>query len=149
VQAKRLGRFTFSLYHLVIKHIMIVGSVALLSLRLCYPVPLRTDLPRVLVLEEMWFLGVLAIAWAFSFAYVGRNLEWASWTCFFAGLLFAPVTLLLVLGPFSRHQLILPLYALTILLPTLSGLLCRRLAYPHLTDQEANEPESPTTLFRK
>ncbi|MGA8768339.1 MAG: hypothetical protein WB559_15085 [Candidatus Acidiferrales bacterium] len=130
---------------------MFAAVLALLSFNLWYPVPRMTPAYRILTVEEMWALGALSILWAFTLAYAARKFEWAPRTCIWSGVLsFTPVPLFLVLGPLStNHHLSVPLIAMVVILPAITGHLCRRLVYPHLSDEEANEPEPPITLFRK
>ena len=129
----------------------LAGVLGVLSLNLWYPVPRMTPALRILTVEEMWGLGGLSIFWAFALAYAARKLEWAPRTCIWSGALsFIPVLLLLVLGPLNfNYRLNVQLIAMFLMLPAITGHLCRRLVYPQLSDQEANEHEPPITLFRK
>jgi hypothetical protein len=96
--------------------------------------------------------GSLMFFSAASFAYVVRKRKWSGRACKWAGLLFAvPGTFLIFAGAF----LIFPgapffsVGAMLFCLTPLTGPVCRRLAFPELTDEQASALELPPSLFPK
>jgi hypothetical protein len=89
--------------------------------------------------------GALVFFCAALFAYVIRKRKWSPRSCRWAGLLFAvPGVILLVTNArfFSAGGLLLCMMG-----PT--GYICRRLAFPALTDEQAFGPEPPPSLISK
>jgi hypothetical protein len=89
--------------------------------------------------------GSLMFFCAASFAYAIRKRKWSPRSCRWAGLLFAvPAALLMFTSGqfFSASGLLLCMMVLT-------GPVCRRLAFPELTDEQAYAPEPPLSLFPK
>jgi hypothetical protein len=89
--------------------------------------------------------GSLIFFCAASFAYAIRKRKWSPRSCRWAGLLFAvPGAFLLFTSAqfFSAGGVLIGLASLT-------GYVCRRLAFPELTDEQAYAPEPPPSLFPK
>lgn len=89
----------------------------------------------------------LVFSWAALLAYVARRRHWSPRACYLAGL--SIVALLLVPSYFAGGRVQRVDIFLIGLLPTLTGYLCRKLAYPELSDEEASAPEPPLSLFHK
>jgi hypothetical protein len=89
--------------------------------------------------------GCALLCWAAAYAYLVKKLNWSPRSCRWAGLSFVVPTLLLVLatgqsssyGPLLFSQMALGAY------------LCRRFAFPNITDEQAFGPEVPLSLFPK
>jgi hypothetical protein len=90
---------------------------------------------------------MLVICWGTLAAYVARARNWLPRTCFWLGALSFIVPGLaiffMVRGPL--------MYAGTSLITvsSLAGYVCRKLAYPELTDEEAMAPPPPPSIFSK
>jgi hypothetical protein len=92
-------------------------------------------------------VGSLMFFWSAICAYFVRTWGWSVWSCYGAGLPFLLAGLLLLFfastdrlqqfGSFLGGDLILV------------GYICRRLAFPHLTDEQAAAPTPPLSLFSK
>ena len=94
--------------------------------------------------------GALIFFWAASFAYLARNRKWSPRSCIWAGLLFAvPGACLSIAGAFidSTSPRFLSVGGLLFLMLFPTGNICRRLAYPELTDEQAYAPGPPPSLF--
>jgi hypothetical protein len=91
-------------------------------------------------------LGGLICCWAMTFAYFAQKLGWSPRTCSFAGLVF-----LIPAGYFwvSNDPRSMSICALLLGPASLTGVACRRLAYPLLSDEEFSAPQPPPTLFPK
>jgi hypothetical protein len=89
-------------------------------------------------------LGVVTFCWANLVAFVARERNWSPQTCLRAGWPFIPLALIACVAgsQFWRAAALLAANAVFV------GLLCRRLVYPHLTDEEATA-EPPLSLVRK
>ena len=87
--------------------------------------------------------GCALSCWAAGYAYLVRKLNWSPRSCRWAGLSFVLPTLVLYFasgqsssyGPLVCSQMILGAY------------LCRRFAFPNVTDEQAFGPEPPLSLF--
>jgi hypothetical protein len=86
------------------------------------------------------------VSWAAIFAYIIRKMNWTPKSCVFAGLSLA-VPGLLVFFSNSLHSFWLGILLVTSSTPT--TYLCRRLAFPELTDEQASAPPPPIRLFGK
>jgi uncharacterized membrane protein len=89
--------------------------------------------------------GAVMFFCAASFAYVVRKRKWSPRSCRWAGLLFGvPAAFLMLTSArfFSVGGLLICLMSFT-------GYICRRLAFPELTDEQAYAPEPPPSLFPK
>jgi len=89
----------------------------------------------------------LVFSWAALIAYVARRRHWSPRACYQAGL--SIVAVLLVLAYFADGHVGRAGIALLSFLSTLTGYLCRKLAYPELSDEEASAPAPPLSLFPK
>ncbi|MGA9883440.1 MAG: hypothetical protein WBQ34_06960 [Candidatus Acidiferrales bacterium] len=97
----------------------------------------------------MCALGGLTFFWGVLLSHIARHRKWSPRTCHKAGLS--------ILVPFaglcfavSRDQFFVILeFEGAVCLATFVGYVCRKLAYPGLTDDEAYAPEPPLTLFPK
>lgn len=95
------------------------------------------------VLSAFWSM---AFCWALLLAYLVRKRGWSPRVCATAGLPFIISGLVFFLGDTTRS------WGISTLLVTqgsLVGYLCRRLAYPEITDQQAAALEPPLSLFSK
>ncbi len=87
------------------------------------------------------------VSWAAIFAYVIRKMNWPPKSCVFAGLCLAvPGWLVLILSN-SPHALSLGSLLLTA--ATFAIYICRKLAFPEMTDEQAAAPPPPISLFGK
>jgi hypothetical protein len=87
--------------------------------------------------------GSLIFSWAAFFAHVVRKRKWSPRSCIWAGLLFAVPGVFLL---FTNAQFF-SVGGVLIGLVSLTGYICRRLAFPELTDEQASAPEPPPSLF--
>jgi hypothetical protein len=89
-------------------------------------------------------LAVLSFCWAAFVADLALKRHWSSRTCLRAGWPFIPLALIACVAgsQFWRAAALLAANAVFV------GLLCRRLVYPHLTDEEATA-EPPLSLVQK
>ena len=88
-------------------------------------------------------VGTASFGWAAGLAYFGRAQEWTPKACLFGGLSF--VVPLLIFAAFAVN----PGRAFGLLTFGFiaSGLICRKLTYPHVSNDELNAPEPPLSLF--
>jgi hypothetical protein len=91
----------------------------------------------------MCALGSLAYSWAALAASLARERNWSPRTCTRAGLPFV-ILALIVWGANPDAWRAAWLLALT---STMVGFLCRRLAYPYITVEQATAPDPPPRLF--
>ena len=87
-------------------------------------------------------LGMMVLCWGASVALLASWRNWSPRTCYLAGAfsLVLPAAFLMLLGgPRFSALLVAPL--------PLAGLVCRKLAYPELTDEQARALEPPLSLF--
>jgi hypothetical protein len=97
-------------------------------------------------------VGSLMISWAAVFAYVVRKRKWSPQSCMAAGLLFGiPGVYLSIAGGFfdatSPQLWTVGNILFCMLLP--EGYICRWLAFPGMTDEEAAATLPPPSLFPK
>lgn len=90
-------------------------------------------------------LGVLIFCYAASAAYLARKFDWSPRTCMKAG--FPLLILGLLICVFDSR--FWPVAVMICTNNLTAGFLCRRLAYPDMTDEQAAAPEPPIRLFRK
>jgi hypothetical protein len=90
-------------------------------------------------------LSVLVIAWAVPCASLARRRKWSPRTSYTFGALsfLIPAALLMYLAGPERFA------AIMVAPMVFCGVLCRRIAYPELTDEEATAPEPPLSLLMK
>jgi hypothetical protein len=90
-------------------------------------------------------LGVVTFCWATLAAFVARERNWSPQTCMKAGWPFIPLAVIASVAgsQFWRAADLLTVNAVFV------GFLCRRLVYPHVTDEQAAAPEPPLSLFQK
>lgn len=113
-----------------------------------YPVRPPEILPRLgFVSALVCALGSLVFCWAAFLAYVARKRSWSPKACHLAGL--SIVIVVLALAYFADPRVERVSIALVGCLPYATGYLCRKLAHPNLTDEEASAPEPPLSLFPK
>lgn len=99
------------------------------------------------VCSQVCILGLLTFFWSAICAYWVRKCGWTPWQCFLAGLPFVVAGLLLwFFGNTDRLRLFGNFIAGNWVLV---GYVCRRLAFPHLTDKQAAVPPPSLTLFPK
>jgi hypothetical protein len=92
-------------------------------------------------------LGGLAFFWGVLLSYVARWRKWSPRKCHIAGLsILIPLGILSPLVP-TAHFVVIFDWAAGLAL--ISGRICRKLAHPELTDEQAYAPEPPLTLFPK
>jgi hypothetical protein len=92
-------------------------------------------------------LGGMACFWGVLLSYVARHRKWSPQTCHKAGIsILVPFAVLCFIVP--RDQF-LPAADWGAGLAIFAGHVCRKLAYPGMTDAEAHAPEPPLTLFPK
>jgi Na+/melibiose symporter-like transporter len=90
-------------------------------------------------------LGSLTFCWAASAAYVARKRDWSPRTCRMAG---TPLLVLALIACIADSHF----WRVFLLVATnnaMVGFLCRKLAYPDVTDEQASAPEPPISLFQK
>jgi len=91
-------------------------------------------------------LGSLTFCWAAFAAYFARRWKWSPRSCFLTGWVFAAVGFAFVFAGGSRF---LGLGAIFLSMATFAGIICRKLVYPEMTDEQAAAPEPPVSLFQK
>jgi len=90
-------------------------------------------------------IAVITFCSAALAAFAAHERNWSPQTCRKAGWPFIPLALIAYAAgsQFWRAAGLLAACSLFV------GLLCRRLVYPHVTDEEAAAPEPPLSLFQK
>ncbi|MGC2333710.1 MAG: hypothetical protein WA581_19820 [Candidatus Acidiferrales bacterium] len=90
--------------------------------------------------------AVLVVCWAALLSDVARARHWSPRTRHLAGLSIAAplVALFLFIAP-PRSGV----FDLVCMVPVITGFLCRKMAYPQLTEEEATAPEPPLSLFHR
>jgi hypothetical protein len=104
----------------------------------------RTELDRTaFAFLVLCLVGIASFGWAAALAYFGRARKWTPKICLFAGLSF--VVPILIFAAFA----VKPGRAFGLLTSGFmaSGLICRKLTYPHVSNEELNVPEPPLSLF--
>ena len=91
-------------------------------------------------------LGSVAFSWAVIAAFVARERDWSPQTCMKAGWPLIPLALIVCVAGSEFWRAAVALLAAN---AVFVGFLCRRFAYPHVTDEEAAAPEPPLSLFQK
>jgi hypothetical protein len=90
-------------------------------------------------------LSVLVVAWAVPCASLARRRKWSPRTSYTFGALsfLIPATLLMYVAGPDR-------FAVIMLVPmSVCGIVCRKLAFPGLSDEELAAPEPPLSLLSK
>jgi|SRR5579862_5634234 len=106
--------------------------------------PYQTELLRRIgfASEVLSGLAVLVVCWAVPISIVARGLAWTPRTCYMVGALSFLFPALALAGfssaPSSRVVLLFPL--------ALSGFVRRKLANPHLSEDEATAAEPPPSI---
>ena len=112
--------------------------------------PYRPDtyLPRIGFISAVFCtMGTIIFFWAAIFAYLARKWSWSPRSCGLAGLVFLiPALYFYFLSNNPRSWTI---GALLITQTSLTGYVCRRLAYHQLTDEQFSTPQPPPSLFPK
>jgi hypothetical protein len=107
--------------------------------------------PREILFRVGWVsavfcaLAVLSFCWAVFVADIAVKRDWSSRTCVRAGI---PLSLL----GFFLAILDSRFWPLACMMGTINmavAFFARRLAYPHMTDEQAAAPEPPLSLFQK
>ena len=89
--------------------------------------------------------AALGFLWALGFAYIVRTQNWSYRACRLAGIcLLVPGSLL-----FLNHGRALLIANFLLLQISVTSYLCRRIAFPEMSDEEAAAPEPPPTMFPK
>jgi hypothetical protein len=91
-------------------------------------------------------LGSLCVSWAAIFALVVRKRNWTIRACRWAGLALLVPSAVFLFEPARGGSS--PL-VLILCQATLTGYLCRRFAFPAVSDEEAQRPEPLPTMFPK
>lgn len=90
--------------------------------------------------------GSLMFFWAACFAYFVRRWTWSPRACVWAGIFIAiPGVLLIIID--RPHSMAVG--TLLVSQAALTGLICKKLAYPSLTDEQGFGPEPPPSLLHK
>ena len=135
------------------RKIAVVGGIFVSFSALLWLVSLPEKPPE--ILARLGFISavvcasaLLAFSWAALLAYVARRRHWSPRACYLAGL--SIVTVLVVPSYFADGRgRTASIFLLIGTLPTITGYLCRKLAHPELSDEEASAPEPPLSLFPK
>lgn len=132
------------------RKIAVVGGIFVSFSALLWLVSLPEKPPEILprvgfVSAAVCASASLVFSWAALIAYVARRRNWSPRACYLAGGL-SIVAVLFVLAYFADGH---GGRAAGLLggLSTLTAYLCRKLAYPELSDEEASAPEPPLSLF--
>lgn len=89
--------------------------------------------------------GLVVFFWAAGSAYVINKLGWSYGACRYAGVAFLlPGSVL-----FFSHVSALSIANFLTVQIVLSGYICRRMAFPEISDEEAAALEPPPTMFPK
>src|SRR4029077_3157509 len=91
-------------------------------------------------------MGALIYFWAAIFAYLVRKWDWSPRSCGLAGLVFVIPTFYFF---FFATAGLKSIGWLLFLQANLSMYLCRRIAFPQLTDEQFSAPQPPPSLFPK
>ena len=110
------------------------------------PAPSHEILPRLgFLAAAVGNLGILIYCWSAMLAYIATRRKWSPRVCNMAGISYLlPAILLFCLATRAAY-----LPGLLVMPMTMAGYLCRRFAYPEMSEEEANAPEPPLTLFPK
>ncbi len=90
--------------------------------------------------------GAFVFLSAACFAHVARQRNWSAKRCHLSGFLIVVPGTLFLAGPHANFYL---WWSFVCGLPPITGYICRKLAYPEMTDEEAFAPEAPLSLFPK
>jgi len=91
--------------------------------------------------------GALTVLWGLLLSYAARNRKWSPLTCRKSG-----ISVLLLIAPLFAFQMrseLFPIFYWSGGLAVFAGYVCRKLAHPELSDDEAYASEPPLTLFPK
>jgi hypothetical protein len=89
--------------------------------------------------------AALSFCWALGFAYIVRKQNWSYRACRYAGVcLLVPGSLL-----FLKHGRAISTANFLLLQIALTSYICRRIAFPEISDEEAAALEPPPTMFPK
>jgi hypothetical protein len=92
--------------------------------------------------------GSLIFFWSAIYAYFARKWRWSPMACHLAGVPFVVAGLLLLFFAGTDRMRYFGAFCLAAN-SALVGYVCRRLAFPHLTDEQAAAPPRPLSLFPK
>ena len=114
---------------------------------LCLPAYSHEVLSRLGLLAALvGNLGILIYCWAWLLAYIGTKRKWSPRLCYTAGISFVIPSILLM---FFANRPVGSLIGLFVTSLSVAGYVCRKLAYPEMSDEEATAPEPPLSLFSK
>ena len=130
---------------------LILGGLIFSVVGLCWLLSLSYKpygfLPRVgFISAVLSTMGGFSFCWALIVVYFAHKFGWSPRACSLAGLVF-----LIPAGYFwiSDAPNFMSICALLLGPSSLTGVACRHLAYPQLTDEEFSAPQPPPTLFPK
>jgi cytochrome bd-type quinol oxidase subunit 2 len=104
-------------------------------------------IPRIgFICAGLCALGCTAFCWAAVYAYVVRKLNRSPKFCRWAALPFAVAGFLLF---FAQNQHWWSLSSVLLSQASLTAYICRKIAFPELTDEQASEPVPPINLFSR
>jgi hypothetical protein len=92
----------------------------------------------------MAVMGAFIVSWAVAVAYLARRWNWSPRTCGLAGLVFVVPAAYFFLVSDSPH--VMSVCGLLLGSSSLTGNLCRHLAYPQLSDDEFVSQPPPSLL---
>jgi len=133
------------------KVLMLGGLIAsTCSLFWLLTLPYKPDayLPRIGFISAVFCtMGTLIFCWAAIFAHLARKWSWSPRSCALSGLVFfIPAAYFYLLSNNPRSWSI---GALLITQASLTGYVCRRIAFPQLTDEQFSTSQPPPSLFPK
>lgn len=89
--------------------------------------------------------ATLDFFWAVGFAFIAHKQKWSYRACRFAGIcLLMPGSLL-----FLNHARPLPMFNFLVLQSLPTSYICRKLAFPEISDEDAAAPDPLPTMFPK
>jgi hypothetical protein len=110
---------------------------------------LPTDHPQILdrlgyIAAMFCDLAMLVYCWAAMLAYIATKKNWSPRVCRMAGFSYLiPAVLLACLA--SRPVMNVGYFLIAPI--SMVGYLCRKMAYPEMSEEEANAPEPPLSMF--
>ena len=136
-----------------IRKALVLGSVLFSFVGLCWLLSLSYHPPGYIlrfgfISAVLAVMGAFIYSWAVTVAYLARRWGWTPRTCGLAGLVFLVPAAYFAISD-SPH--FMGICAILLGQSSLTGYLCRHLAYPQLTDEEfAAQPSGrPPSLFPK
>jgi len=137
----------------ITRKIAVVGSIFISFLALLWLLSLSEKPPEIFarlgfVSAALCAFASLIFSWAALLAYVARRGHWSPRACYLAGISIVAVLLVIVYFD-DAHAKSAGIAVIAPFLPLVTGYLCRKLAYPELSDEDASAPEPPLSLFPK